>query len=1391
MKKFLKILGGIILFFIIVIVIVINTPVARNYAQASMGAALLDLVKEVSPVKVATSYSKVRFSIVKSEMYVEDFSLDFTMNVSDSATMVKSIDIDQLDISIDDIWKAIMEKDLEVEGISVHKPTILMENRKRKKTSFSLETANLYQYISKSLKQLAVSEFELNNGHLIIDYTKDSVKNSLEIADVSIGINGLLLNETSEAEENRIFGTEEIWLQFKNQSIVFADSLNVLEFDSLYLSTASNTFEIFGFHMIPFQDSITTNSYVEASVPYVQLFNIDYNKVYNDQTIEIDTVLFRDAFLKVGVLEKKKGGSKSALLNQIHRYFSPISIHKVKVENMKLEFNQLEKQSEQMEIDQVDLTLNEIFLDENMVDLKWNDHWFEDFNFKIKDYTLELGESNHMLKIGALAVSSSDKTLEIDSASVFPIEKSRWKSALNELEVEKFVLEGFDPYEIYENQLLNLQVAELKNLKLKHQPKLGKSKRKKQEIPDLENIYPYVKDVFKSIRIDSLKFSGLDVNIKLNTGEVDVLKGRLAATKFVLDSTTYLRDVNFLNTASLAINLPKVDLTLKDHKVGIQNFYFDKRRKVLSTKKIQVDSLSFVGGSKLVGSVEEVFLRGANIRQLLYNKQYVFDSLVVKRPNFYYVKADSARKDAASSLNISAIVNRFKIGLFRLEHANWFNYVNGKENIEIGDLSFFVKALELDEKKLLKNEIVTKYSDLKLNFDHLLFDIPKIKHQLLLGQSYLDVRARFGQINAIELKPYKGPLAMAIECSVPELNISGLNTYQSYFNRKLDADKISLISPSIKVQFNSKLKGQNASLKNSKGIMTVLDSLGIGQLVVSKGKVGLNFDDKSSVAIPRLDLTIKDFELLKKRIKARHKFLYADDMHLTAYNSRFSSPKLTASMEKVKFSTKAKKLDVTTFFLKSDSVELNVQDIDCSGLDIVEVLEDKKLNLKNLIINRPALKLKQGKKQNTNKEFAQLKKFPLDKNFVHTLSCRDLNINNALFEIDNSGKMFKMAGVNGAFKQFSMVNNGFGKKGRPFHSRSYDIKINNYAFREDRFYGLSIRNARYRSLGGKLELNGLKVDPKFKKREFGKQFGKQTDRIVLSNETVKAYGFDLERFVETDYLRAKKIVVEHAKIDVFRDKNIAFPEDQRRALPQTTFRNVSTTFDVDTLQLKGFDIVYEELQENKPKPGVITFDNLNANAYNLTNDAKVIRKNSNTTITASTRLYNSGTLTANFHLNLLDPEDQFTFNAQLVEMDLTQLNRMLEPSSEVKISSGWGTNMVFSGEANDEFAHGVMSFEYHKLKVFIKNEQKKNTKKRAGKAITTFFANTFVVRSNNKEPLLRDGEMFFIRDHTRSIFNYLAKTTLSGIVESIGAQNNRKEIRQHNKVAKQQAKNKK
>jgi hypothetical protein len=240
---------------------------------------------------------------------------------------------------------------------------------------------------------------------------------------------------------------------------------------------------------------------------------------------------------------------------------------------------------------------------------------------------------------------------------------------------------------------------------------------------------------------------------------------------------------------------------------------------------------------------------------------------------------------------------------------------------------------------------------------------------------------------------------------------------------------------------------------------------------------------------------------------------------------------------------------------------------------------------------------------------------------------------------------------------------------------------------------------------------------------------------------------------------------------------LPFPEWQRQALPQTNLKNLDLSFLIDTIKLNNGYLTYQEQVEKANTPGEVFMQDLNATIINATNDSVRILTHPTIDIAASAKIFGEGNLRANFQFNMVDSTNIHRYGVEVDALDLTEFNRIMIPNAAVRITGGYNERILMSAQANETYSYGEMKFYYEDLKIALLNRQTETTKG-LGAVLGSFFANTFIIKSNNPTNfMLRKGDVFFERDEKKAIFNYWTKTFLSGVVSSIGAVNNKKKIR--------------
>jgi len=296
-------------------------------------------------------------------------------------------------------------------------------------------------------------------------------------------------------------------------------------------------------------------------------------------------------------------------------------------------------------------------------------------------------------------------------------------------------------------------------------------------------------------------------------------------------------------------------------------------------------------------------------------------------------------------------------------------------------------------------------------------------------------------------------------------------------------------------------------------------------------------------------------------------------------------------------------------------------------------------------------------------------------------------------------------------------------------------------------------------------VDSFKVTPNFSRFDFCRKVGHQVDRIVLRIPKITLDYLDFQKLAHNREIDARRMTIEEMAFESFRDKRIPFPNSQRPPLPAQMVRTIKIPLTIDTVVLTNGTAIYEE--QTGEQPGRLFFNRMNANLINLSTDS--LRWNQPMIMHGTSYLMDKALVEATFHIPLNSPTDTFSIIAHIGEMNLQDINPMLSNLLPVKIRNGRITNTEIKQiHANNDLSKGYMLMHFQNIDIELQNT-KPGTWNKWETALKTLIANWILPDSNPKEDgKTRYGYIYYERDKRKGFFNFVWKSTLSGIKSSVG-----------------------
>jgi hypothetical protein len=456
--------------------------------------------------------------------------------------------------------------------------------------------------------------------------------------------------------------------------------------------------------------------------------------------------------------------------------------------------------------------------------------------------------------------------------------------------------------------------------------------------------------------------------------------------------------------------------------------------------------------------------------------------------------------------------------------------------------------------------------------------------------------------------------------------------------------------------------------------------------------------------------------------------------------------------------------------ISRDSYKIVLDELSIEGMDVLDYIFNNKININKVVLPHGHLDLFSYLKE------APPEDFPDTSAVQGTVTIQEVNISSlevedgklTIINVGDKGKNelvscfvnFHMKDINFDFEESLMESFNYGSlsavmtnlNGKSTDSlRSFSIQHAEIDDGEENYYA---------------SINNIVISTRIEKYALADVLGHEGDWIDAKIPSAKLTRWQMYPFLTGEKLKAGTILINTPEISVFRDKRAPFPEKKDTQLPYDYIKDLVFKFSIDTINITGGTITYQEHVEAMEEPGHITFNAINASIHNVTNDTATMNENGyEAYMNANCKVMDSAGLKAEFTFPL-KANGTNRAKGSLGRVQLTTFNPMLAQVGYAKIESGICHSMDFDFTYDNSGSTGEMTFKYDNLeiKTISQDDGKAGS---IGQKIKTFLAD-FVIDDENTDENLRVGKINYVRNTKKSVINYWWKSLLTGIRTSIG-----------------------
>jgi hypothetical protein len=302
---------------------------------------------------------------------------------------------------------------------------------------------------------------------------------------------------------------------------------------------------------------------------------------------------------------------------------------------------------------------------------------------------------------------------------------------------------------------------------------------------------------------------------------------------------------------------------------------------------------------------------------------------------------------------------------------------------------------------------------------------------------------------------------------------------------------------------------------------------------------------------------------------------------------------------------------------------------------------------------------------------------------------------------------------------------------------------------------------------GAIRIESVALSPTRTEAEYLAGQGPGGDRVAMTTGAVSVEGLQFHRLTQDLEAVARTVRVESVELTVLSDKHR--PSGHRTsppAMPHDVMRELPVGVTVDTVEVVDGAVTYAERGPKSQRPGSVSFTDVQARFTNVTNDPARIASDGPTMFEAEARVFDAAPVRVRASIPLLAPPPTMFFFASVGRFPAGAVNAILPDLEGIRVTDGRVDSARVDIRYRPGGASGAVMVGYEDLS--IRQEDRNTGNQSLGQKLTSFLANTFVIRGSNrpddgKPP--REGRVDYEADPYAPFFKIFWEAIRDGLID--------------------------
>ncbi len=1264
------------------------------------------------------------------------------------------------------------------------------------------------------LSSIQVKAIEINHANLFfLNFLSQQ-----ELLTKNASLKLLDLDWTPNEVWERPFNARGFEMELAEVTFPLPDGVHSLKSAKVKISSLEKTMDLNQFSLSS-DLSKPSKNYYSLALEEVHIGNVDWNKAFRTGRLDIEELVLNAPQIEVIQSSSPLGSSTpSGDLNDFIRgKLETISIKEFSINGGS--FLRKEKEDSlrnRIELEQLDFKMLGFHLGEGARKTPNAFFYGTDASMKIKKGKVYLGDGVHVLAGEAIEVSTFKEMLSVSNLHLSPREGAGLgtrSTPIFDLELAQLSLERADLKRLYQTGELEVGKVLLTRPKME----ILQPASRKEQLPD-HALTALFAGLFEKVEIADLQLEEGTVEFKLESGQqskdigVDRFSLGLQHLVFLPDRSLAIQDQVQVGELQLTLYDYRLNLRDKLHTFLAEKLTLDSRRELLEIRNLhiqpadpsQIRSQLQVLDKRAAVDFTIPMLRaeGIDLMSAVYQQELMIHHLQLDAPQFkittYRPKERKGSEDVLGSVEdlkelllgyfTKIQVDSVNIDAAKLSYEN--KATDAVTSFEEDRLSFSLTNFSLSDKDSLPQERSLFSDEVKLTFTSYSFSLAGGRYLVETDFLHYNSRTRTLDFENLSLLPGKvGDKRIALGLSLPKVALKGVNIEEFVFDNVLNLEKLEINGGDVALDIDRQVTPVDKKTINrrKKAVQKAIEEVYVDTIAATNATLQLNYQSQNQIkqAVKTgfaFNLTQFNLDSLLANSQDYANMYLSANLGLndftfalpdSVHTIKFSSVAFGDQKEEVVFSGLSILPNDLVGNPGSPVVKGTVEQVILEKNTLLDLLLSKKLDLKQVRLVRPNLAIYLDSLPTTpsfRKPSAEKKENPL----IQSILLNELSMENGKLDLYQKGGR---ALPNGHFPRVDFRLSQLGidlldlkelPSWKELLSKNMSFSLGDYeTYTQDSSYKINLEKVQFAEQN--LSLEGIYYRPTSGSDAYLSSLLFQKEAITARINQVRLEGIDPLRLADSEFLKAKALVVKGANLELVRDKRKPLDSLAYKAMPQYLLAHAKINADLDTVQVRNSQVAYVEFGEKSTQSGRITFDHLNGNIgpiflrkTGITYPVSQIKFGMAAQVGDSSKLGVMGTMffEKNYPMKVYVTAEKFAFS---------EMSDLVSKTVFVRPISGEITYGNWNFEVNEQEAFGSMTLGYRDFKLEFLDSlslDRGRGKLRIYSFVANFLGKNSNPRSAKGRPVVR--EIYMQRDTRKSVINAWWKATFSGLKGTLG-----------------------